>query len=253
MTPFRVDEILKNLEGRIAARQKILTTGELAFIDEEHGWHFRIRRDDRRWKNIVDIVAILKSNASKKLKAQEFYRRLGSRFPFKPGYHPMGPQWELVKQIVRNYKTHPQLDRRVAELKKRMKLPDWKRPPEPQAQKIPPKLKNDPRVTPQGTIREALKALEAKQYQKYMDQYEYNKNAGKQTGEQLGKNKYLPYTIIALRNALKKKPVIDDIDDDVAYFLLDSPELENMPEELRGDFFKRLPLRRIGALWRIGY
>jgi len=245
--PGRLQYFDEILDKRMKSIEKGVSSGDVNIIGTAGS--LRIEHSSPRWKNIVNVVAILKSDASDKLKAHEIYPRIVDKFKRRENDfdRSRSNDWAIIKQLVRNFKAHPQLDERIAKLKKEHNIADWKQPPEPAQPKVPAKLKNDPRLTPVGTIRAALKVLEAKNFQEYIDHYLKPSTTGKQqTVKQLTRNDYPQRLTILLRHIQNDKPIIDDIDD-TCYFAVDAEKFKGTVA--RGKF----PLRKIGPLWLIGY
>jgi len=243
----RLQETRAALERGMKFIEAVASSGDVVIFGPDA--HIRLRHPFPMWKNIVQVVEILKSNASAKVKAYAIYPRIVDRSQRADPWdaRPATGGWRTVKELVHHFRGHPQLDQRIAALKKKYNIPDWKQPPEPPPTKIPDKLKNDPRLTPQGTIREALRLLQAKKYQEYYDRCCLPSKYGKRSIPDISKKGYFEQMIDAYRNMQNTKPQIDDIDD-TGYFHADDSKLKN-----KENAFKKTPIRKVGPLWLIGY
>ncbi|MGH7926607.1 MAG: hypothetical protein ACREQV_02275, partial [Candidatus Binatia bacterium] len=114
------------LEQRMDSLEEVLRSGDLMFVSE-HG-PLRVSREGeqelKRWQEIVNVVAILKSNLPEEEKVREIVERLATR------RFEGAPAWNVARNLVRNFQGHPQLDQRIDELRKTVDIPLWKPPAE---------------------------------------------------------------------------------------------------------------------------
>ncbi len=156
-------------------------------------------------------------------------------------------EFESLRCLVRQFVKDERFTARIDALSQEHRLPRWTYIPDP-PKVIPAELKHDTRLTPQGTVKEALAALERGEVARYVREFKKPPEwvtVNDEYIQKLSQSEDLKKIEIRLRSAVTKQPVFDDLEDK-AYFLFDDPQ------DPAHDFGK-LRLRKDGHLWRIGF
>ena len=120
-----VESMKTILEKRIQVLEGILRSGDLVFISDFGPLRVSRERDRKDWSEIVNIVAILKSEIPTKQKMDALAQRLIKREEHRV---EQSSEWKIVENLVENFKGDPQLDQRIEDLRKKVTIPLWEPP-----------------------------------------------------------------------------------------------------------------------------
>ena len=123
-------DLVKNSLNEFARYFKSnINAGEIIISGvETNGW-IRIKRDNKRWYEIVNVVRILKSTLPNPEKIDTIYRRISNEeWPDDLAVRQQQPEWQAIAELVKNFQPHPQLDQRITELEKNLPIPLWSPP-----------------------------------------------------------------------------------------------------------------------------
>jgi hypothetical protein len=247
-TPYRAEVVKDRLEEQIGAYEQLLSLPKLLIVSSA-GVVGCESRDSEKIAHTMDILA---SERSQRAKVYGLYYLLVDevdRADEARVWLDRTSQWMTIKQLVANFQTHAQLEERVAAVRGSVEVAQWTPAAEKPLPALPENLRNDPRLTPEGSVREALRLLAAGDNKAIVDGYlvqPKDPTARRMTVELFNKGGHRERLLQLLQNARGKKAVVDAVD------LTATISIDDSGSNARSTPANVVRLRRVGHLWQIG-